>query len=374
MKKIISLIFIITLAIILIPVLLVNFLLTTTKPSQSQNKPAFITTNGPHLTYNSHPFHAIGVNYYDLQFKNNDLIARTFSHLQGAGITTLRFWLFSDADPNGLQKAPGQYNEQRFRQVDYILDQANKNNIKLIPTLINNWPDYGGKNQYLRWTGKNPETDENDFYTDPQIKSLFQDYIKYVLSRKNTYTNIKYSDDPAILAWDIMNEPRGEEQTAMNNWLESIAIFIKQHDQNHLILAGTETAFAPIITEGKSSSLCEKPAIDICSTHLYLYHQNYQLYKNYNEVTTFIQQQKNYADKLNKPLILEEYGIPRDKKPFEKEPLSMLNQITDEVRKNNYAGYLIWDWADTRTSNFTFTPNNNTQGAYSLDDLKQILQ
>jgi mannan endo-1,4-beta-mannosidase len=288
-------------------------------------------------------------------------------------VTTLRFWIFSDGDPNGLQPSPGVYNEKRFRQVDYIIYQANKNNIKLIPTLVNNWPDYGGKDQYLRWAGKNSETDQALFYTNPQIKSIFQNYIQYILSRKNAYTNIKYSDDPTILAWDIMNEPRGPDQSEMNNWLRSMAGYIKEHDPNHLVFAGTEVSYSPENTEEQSSSLCETNEIDICSMHLYLFYEKKPLNRNYEDVTEFIQRQRNYAKKVNKPLLLGEFGVPSDTLPFGKDPLFIMEQIIDDARDNDLAGYLIWDYADTQYTNFTFTPTGDTQGRYSLSDLEQIL-
>ena len=31
-------------------------------------------------------------------------------------------------------------------------------------------------------------------------------YIKHVITRTNTYTNVSYVDDPTIFAWEVMNE------------------------------------------------------------------------------------------------------------------------------------------------------------------------
>lgn len=360
---------------VLILITVISFILfkMSKQISHTVTPSEFITANGSRLTLKNQNFKSIGVNYYDLTHKNNDLIARTFSQLHSIGVTTLRFWLFNDGDPNGLQPAAGVYNKSRFKQADFIIFEAKKNNIKLIPVLINNWADYGGKKQYMKWTGKNPLTEEASFYTDPEIKSIFEKYITYILSRKNTYTGIRYADDPAILAWDIMNEPRGADQIAMNNWLVSIAEFIKQHDRNHLVFSGTEITYNPSLSEDKSSSVCVSDSIDMCSIHLYLYHENNLLYKNYDEITGFLQTQKNYARKINKPLIIEELGIPRDKKPFGDDPRNVMKQIIDDSGQSDLAGYLIWDWADTRTSQFTFTPNGDQDGLYSLSDLRLIL-
>lgn len=339
-----------------------------------------IQRNGQQLMLNNKPFHVIGVNDYDLAYQNNADIAQTFETLHKAGVTTVRFWLFGDGDSDGFQPNAGSYNQVRFEQADYVFFQAAKNNIKVIPVLVNNWTDYGGKDQYLEWVGDNPTNDETAFWTDNQIKSLFQHYIMYVLSRKNMYTHITYANDPTILGWDIMNEPRSTDQTDMNNWLVEMASFIKQRDHKHLILVGTENATVaqPVksVDTGKSSNLCANAVIDICSIHLYLFdnsNNNEPIYNSYQDVTNFLQGQKEYAQQLNKPLLMEEFGIAQDTKPFGKDQLPVMKQIITDANQNNFAGYLIWDWSSTTTSPFTFSPKGNSHSNYSLSDLEKIL-
>jgi mannan endo-1,4-beta-mannosidase len=46
----------------------------------------------------------------------------------------------------------------------------------LIQSLCNNWNDYGGKPQYVRW-GKEAGLDltsDDDFFSDPTIKSYYK--------------------------------------------------------------------------------------------------------------------------------------------------------------------------------------------------------
>src|SRR6185437_13724212 len=128
----------------------------------------------------------------DLAYKSNNEINQTFAQLHSIGINTIRFWLFGDGISDGFQPTAGVYNETRFKQADYVFIEAKKYNIKLIPTLVNNWKDYGGKDQYIRWIGKDPADDATAFYTDTTSKVLFEKYIDYVLARKNTYTKNTY--------------------------------------------------------------------------------------------------------------------------------------------------------------------------------------
>ena len=36
----------------------------------------------------------------------------------------------------------------------------------------------------------------------------YKSYVKTILKRTNTYTGLLYSEEPAIFAWELANEPR----------------------------------------------------------------------------------------------------------------------------------------------------------------------
>ena len=77
--------------------------------------------------------------------------------------------------------------------------------IKLIIPLTNNWNDFGGMDQYVRWADGQYH---DDFYTDPVIRGWYKDWITHVLNRVNTLTGVAYKDDPTVMAWELGNEPR----------------------------------------------------------------------------------------------------------------------------------------------------------------------
>lgn len=47
-----------------------------------------------------------------------------------------------------------------------------------------------------------------DFYRDGRARELYRHHIRSILTRANVFNGKKYRDDPAIMAWDVMNEPR----------------------------------------------------------------------------------------------------------------------------------------------------------------------
>ena len=108
----------------------------------------------------------------------------------------------------------GMYNEQAFVGLDKIIDEASKAGIKLILPFTDNWHYQDGLFQYVVWGNS---THPEDFFTDPAIIQLFKNHITAVVNRTNTFNGRQYKDEPAIFAWDLINELRdGCNQSAAN--------------------------------------------------------------------------------------------------------------------------------------------------------------
>lgn len=45
-------------------------------------------------------------------------------------------------------------------------------------------------------------------HRSPAVGDVYRSHIHYVTGRVNSFTGIAYKDDPTIMAWNLLNEPR----------------------------------------------------------------------------------------------------------------------------------------------------------------------
>lgn len=48
------------------------------------------------------------------------------------------------------------------------------------------------------------------FFTDPSCRAMYRAHVAALAGRRNSVTGQLYRDDPTIMAWDLINEPRCE--------------------------------------------------------------------------------------------------------------------------------------------------------------------
>ncbi|XP_077229810.1 mannan endo-1,4-beta-mannosidase 6-like isoform X2 [Tasmannia lanceolata] len=170
------------------------------------------------------------------------------------GMTVCRTWAFSDGGADGsvaLQIYPGVFDERVFKALDFVIFEARRYKIRLILSLVNSLNAFGGKDQYVRWAreaGVNVTSSTDSFFSHPIIKGYFKNYIKSILKRTNSFSKVKYSEEPAIFAWELMNEPRclsSSSGPALQSWIAEMAAYIKSLDQKHLVTVGLEGFYGP---------------------------------------------------------------------------------------------------------------------------------
>lgn len=273
---------------------------------------AFVTRNGARLEVSGSEFRFAGSNNYYLMYSSEVMVDDVLETAARAGFNTMRTWGFLDiGTPGGTDSIRGPSNGIWFQywdgsapayndgpagleKLDYIVQRAGQLGIRLVIPLTNNWNDFGGIDQYVRWrANSSAETREwfhDDFYTDATIRGWYQDWLTHVIGRVNTLTGVAYKDDPAIAMWELANEPRcggagpypasdSCNPAMLTEWVEAMSTHIKSIDPNHLVGAGDE-GFYCLGEAGQhwteqcgdgvdTLAFASAPNIDVLSAHLY---------------------------------------------------------------------------------------------------------
>ena len=179
----------------------------------------------------------------------------------------------------------------------------------------NTWP------QFMSYTAQ--------FHQCEPCKNSFLEHIKFMLNRKNSVNGIPYKQDKTIMAWEVANEPRiwnVENEKAFTNWLNEVASTIKSIDKNHLLTTGSEGKAGSNDDIAAFERTHNNPNIDYLTMHIWP--KNWGWYnindeKNSTEVAIkktneYIDEHIKVAQNLKKPLVLEEFGFPREKESLDK--------------------------------------------------------
>ncbi|PON93416.1 1,4-alpha-glucan-branching enzyme [Trema orientale] len=215
----------------------------------------YVKTRGVQLVLNGVPFYANGFNGYWLMYiasdpSQRDKVSSAFQEAKNHGLSIARTWAFSDGGYQPLQYSPGSYNEQMFQGLDFVVSEARKYGIKLVLSFVNNYENFGGKKQYVEWARNQGQSisSDDDFFSNSLVKQYYKNHIKTVVTRTNTLTGVAYKDDPTIMAWELMNEPRCTSDPSGNTiqaWITEMASYVKSIDGNHLLEAGLEGFYGP---------------------------------------------------------------------------------------------------------------------------------
>ncbi|KAL0903246.1 hypothetical protein M5K25_027607 [Dendrobium thyrsiflorum] len=306
-------------------------------PATDQRRSAegiFVKVNGKQFVKDSQPFYINGLNAYWLMSKaseptEKEKVSIALHQASLLGSNVVRTWAFSDADNYfPLQTFPGFYNENTFKGLDFVISEAKKNGVLLILSLVNNHEDFGGKKQYVQWAREKgqPISSPDDFFTDDLVKRFYKHHVKTVLTRKNSITGILYKDDPSILAWELINEPRCESDISgdtLQAWIEEMAAYVKTIDNNHLLEIGLEGFYGDSISDriqfnpgyyGAGTDFISNnlvPGIDFATIHIYpeQWIPSSTLMDQFVFVQSWIQAHIRDSDKiLGKPLLITEFG------------------------------------------------------------------
>lgn len=269
-------------------------------------------------------------------------LCRELDDMKKNGIDNLRILVGSDGQEGvttkvepTLQRAPGVYNDTILDGLDYLLAEMGKRGMVAVLYLNNSWEWSGGYGYYLEQAGegKAPRPNEDGYpafmnfveryaYNEKAHK-LFYDYVRFIIGRTNRYTHKAYKDDPAIMSWQIGNEPRAfsvKALPAFEKWLAEASALIKSLDPNHLVSIGSEGAWGCENSFEAYEKICSDRNVDYCNIHLWPYNWGWAKADSLiDNLPRACANTKDYIDRhiaickrINKPLVMEEFGYPRD--------------------------------------------------------------
>ncbi|KAF2531528.1 hypothetical protein F2Q70_00031210 [Brassica cretica] len=344
------------------------------------SRDGFVRTKGVQFSLNGYPYYANGFNAYWLMYVASDpsqrpKISAAFQEASRHGLTVARTWAFSDGGYRPLQYSPGSYNEDMFQGLDFAIAEARRHGIKIILSFANNYVSFGGKKQYVDWARSRgrPVSSEDDFFTDFLVKDFYKNHMKAVLNRFNTFTKVHYRDDPTIMAWELMNEPRCPSDPTgrtIQAWITEMAAHVKSLDRNHLLEAGLEGFYGQSSPQSKTLNPPGQfgtdfiannriPGIDFVTVHSYpdewFVDSNEQSQMEFLNkwLDAHIQDAQNV---LHKPIILAEFG-KSTKKAGSAQRDAVFNTVYGKIydsakRGGAAAGGLFWQLLGNGMDNF----------------------
>ncbi len=358
---------------------------------------------------------------------NRERLSAELDSLKSLGLNNLRILVGGEGPDNqpyrispNLQKEPGVYNDTLFWGLDWLLAEMAEREMKAVLYINNTWEWSGGYGIYLEWAGHGKaitpaETSYNeyvesvsDFVTNDDAKEFFYQHVKHVVGRTNTVTGKAYKDDPTIFSWQIGNEPRcfrrdSIGQTAFVDYMWTTAALIKSIDPNHMVSSGSEGMIGCELDMDLFEEIHSCPDIDYMNIHIWPFNWRWvnkeTLKSGIPEAIAltdeYINDHLKLAEKYGKPLVLEEFGYPRDGFQFSKSTTTeardeyyrhIFNRLVGSYNEGGlFAGINFWGWGGLASQSETnlywqpgddycVDPAHEQQGLYSVyaSDLSTI--
>lgn len=384
----------------------------------------FVSVVGGQFFRHGAPYYYVGANFWaatilasDGQGGDRERLGRELDRLQGLGVDNLRILVGADAGSKNvtsltpcLQERGGMVNDTLLRGLDYLLAELERRDMVAVLYLTNSWDWSGGFGYYLRETGHGDSPDANgdgynaycayasQFYADSAAVALYHDHVRRIVSRRNTVTGRLYRDEPAIMSWQLCNEPRPfqrERFEDMLRWSHATAALIKSIDPNHLVSTGSEGIIGCLYDAGVCELMHADAQIDYLTVHIWPVNWGWASRDRLHEAlpnvflkaTEYMADNIRVAEAIGKPLVVEEFGYSRDNNLYSPDAYTTSRDafysfVFSQVEQSKAEGGLVagcnfWAWAgEGRASGERWQdgddilgdPPHEPQGWYSVFD------
>jgi mannan endo-1,4-beta-mannosidase len=287
----------------------------------------FVRRDGTKLFEGDREYKIAGSNVYYLGYLEEPTLTAVLDLAASIHSNVIRLWAYCERTENhnvyfqewssarGLPVVNG--GPDGLERLDRAIAAAAHRGMRVILTLTNNWKDFGGMPQYLKWF----ELSSHDqFYRDGRCRAAYWLWVEQLLGRHNPFTGRAYKDEPAILAWELANEPRCPDvkdgEQLLISWIWEMATLIREKAPNHLIAVGDEGFFSRK-SAGKNElfngsrganfeAILGVGPIDFGTYHLYGDWAKETPLIEFGRM--WIREHNEAAARANKPVLLEEYG------------------------------------------------------------------
>jgi mannan endo-1,4-beta-mannosidase len=399
----------------------------------------FVRTDGAAFRIGAEPYRYVGTNMWygawlgaDAPFGDRDRLRRELDRLVALGVTNIRALAGSEDSPlrnsikPAMRDAQGDYDERLLAGLDQLLAEMAQRDMRAVLYLTNFWEWSGGMATYLYWTNGGRYVDMNDpahpwpafpdfvagFYRSSAAMALFRDHVRRIVGRTNSVTGRAYAADPTIMSWQLANEPRpgGSDAVGMPNlpafyaWVGSTAELIRSIDPNHLVSTGSEGLKGCLEQASCVTAEHGMSGIDYLTAHIWPQNWGWidpaDIAGSWPRCETlvrdYIARHLDLAEQLGKPLVIEEFGFPRDGVSYDPVSTTAFKDryyrlIYDAVessaaRGGPLAGSNFWAWNgegraahpdhrfQTGDTAFLGDPPHEPQGWYGVFDRDESTQ
>ncbi len=329
----------------------------------------FVRREGTRLLLGDSLYRVVGANMWyaawlgaDAPFGDRARLGRELDRLKALGLNNLRIMAAAEEGPlknsikPGFSKPDGTLDAALLGGLDYAMAEIAMRGMTAVVCLGNFWEWSGGFGTWLyRVTGS--YMDMNDpahpwpaypdatsaFYANEEAVALYRAHVRAIVGRTNSVTGTRYADDPAIMSWQLANEPRpgGSDAVVARTrepyyaWIDGTAELIRSLDDNHLVSLGHEGTQG---AHGSEDIVRRAHAnIDYLTAHIWPLNWGWVDGKDLPgtweagsaKVRDYLATHERLATELGKPLTFEEFGFPRDGESYAPE-------ATTEYRERYY--------------------------------------